>query len=671
VTIAAAPGDTTPPGAPVIASVTDDLAPLVGVIAPGSGTDDTTPTLAGTAEAGATVRIFDGATQIGSTTADGAGAWSFTTPALAGGAHSFTATATDAADNTGPASAAYPITIQADPADTTAPPAPVIATVTDDFGPVTGAVPPDGPTDDRTLAVSGSAEPGSTVRVYAGATLVGTTTADGAGAWGLTTAVLTPGELVLTARATDAALNTGPASAAYPVSLINVVTGTSGDDSIVGIAGRDSLSGLAGNDTLVGGDGPDTLAGGEGNDWLWGGGADDALDGGAGVDFAGFAGLRSAFTLSYAAGAGSVASAAQGNDTFSGIERVQFNDQAIAYDTAPGQSAFEAYALLYLWLDRAPSGAELAYWSSVRDGVADLAALAQQALEAYAPGIGNEALVSRLWLNLFGAPIPADALALYAGLIVDGTYTQATLTALAVQRPENTDAFAAAIAPGVTMAPWTLGWSGADALAGTGFADLLLGRAGADTLSGAAGDDWVDGGEAIDLARYAVARAQAVIGREGAVATVAAAGLGTDRLTHTERLKFDDAAVAIDTLAGGNAYEVVALFQVGFNRLPTLAELSQWLPLRDAGTDMAGVASAMIAAYAPGVSTAALVEYLYVQLFGATPTQAQIDAYVAMIPGTFPNQGALTAAAALLEVNVAEFAPLIVNGIAIDPALYP
>ena len=67
-------------------------------------TNDNTLTLTGTAEANATVKVYDGATLLGSAVASGTGAWSYTTVALANGGHSLTATATDAAGNTGVAS---------------------------------------------------------------------------------------------------------------------------------------------------------------------------------------------------------------------------------------------------------------------------------------------------------------------------------------------------------------------------------------------------------------------------------------------------------------------------------------------------------------------------------------------------------------------------------------
>jgi hypothetical protein len=84
------------PGAPVITAVTDGGIPVAGTVANGGLTNDATPTLTGTAEPNSTVMIFDGATPLGTATADGTGAWTFTTVALPEGGHSFTATATDA-----------------------------------------------------------------------------------------------------------------------------------------------------------------------------------------------------------------------------------------------------------------------------------------------------------------------------------------------------------------------------------------------------------------------------------------------------------------------------------------------------------------------------------------------------------------------------------------------
>ncbi|MCO5976180.1 Ig-like domain-containing protein, partial [Ideonella oryzae] len=99
------------PSAPDLVSASDS-----GISTTDNLTNDTTPTLGGTAEANSTVHVFDGATELGAVTADGSGNWSFTTGTLAGGTHSFTATATDAAGNDSAASSALSVSI-----DTTAP----------------------------------------------------------------------------------------------------------------------------------------------------------------------------------------------------------------------------------------------------------------------------------------------------------------------------------------------------------------------------------------------------------------------------------------------------------------------------------------------------------------------------------------------------------------------
>jgi Ca2+-binding RTX toxin-like protein len=89
--------DTKPPSAPTIAASTP--------------TSTHVEVLKGAAEAHSRVTVFDGATKIGSATTNSSGAWSYTTAPLSAGNHSFTATATDAAGNTGAASSAAVVTI--------------------------------------------------------------------------------------------------------------------------------------------------------------------------------------------------------------------------------------------------------------------------------------------------------------------------------------------------------------------------------------------------------------------------------------------------------------------------------------------------------------------------------------------------------------------------------
>ena len=206
--------DTSAPVVPSIAAFSTDS----GTVGDGI-TNDNTLTLTGSAEANATVKVYDGATLLGSATADGSGNWSYTTAALTNGAHSLTATATDVAGNTSAASSALSVTI-----DTTAPVTPAIASFSTDSG-IAG----DHITSDNTLTLAGSTEAGSVVKVYDGATLLGSATADGSGNWSYTTAALANGAHSLTATATDVAGNTSAASSALSVTIDTSGSGRPGD----------------------------------------------------------------------------------------------------------------------------------------------------------------------------------------------------------------------------------------------------------------------------------------------------------------------------------------------------------------------------------------------------------------------------------------------------------
>lgn len=150
---------------------------------PASGVvNATTLTLTGTAVPGSTVRVYDGGTLLpGGATASDPGTWSYTTPLLAEGAHSFTATAT-VGDNTSAASAPLLITV-----DRTAPAPPTLT----------------GPTAIHTtsLPLSGTAEGNSTVTVYDSSSLLGSTTASATGTWSFLFTGLTGGGHGFTATA--------------------------------------------------------------------------------------------------------------------------------------------------------------------------------------------------------------------------------------------------------------------------------------------------------------------------------------------------------------------------------------------------------------------------------------------------------------------------------------
>lgn len=185
--------DTVAPGVPSITTPTA-----------GAFVNDGTPTIAGTGEVGATVRVFAGTTEICSTIVTGAGNWSCTASSLTDGTYSLTTRATDAAGNTGLTSPGRSVII-----DTQLPPAPIVS------NPASAATVAPNPT------VSGTSEPSATVFVFEGTTQLCNTPADVAGQWSCPTTLGT-GSHTITARQTDRAGNQGPASAGRTFVVANV-----------------------------------------------------------------------------------------------------------------------------------------------------------------------------------------------------------------------------------------------------------------------------------------------------------------------------------------------------------------------------------------------------------------------------------------------------------------
>lgn len=167
------------------------------------------PTITGTAEANASVILFDsnGINSLGATTADDSGNWSITARELSEGLHNITAKQTDPAGNQSVASAVLAVTV-----DTTiaAPTALDLRNSSD-----SGSSNTDDLTNDTTPTITGTAvEANATVTLYDtdGTTVLGTTTADGSGIWSITSSALSDGVHRLTAMQTDAAGNQSTAS---------------------------------------------------------------------------------------------------------------------------------------------------------------------------------------------------------------------------------------------------------------------------------------------------------------------------------------------------------------------------------------------------------------------------------------------------------------------------
>ena len=202
-----------------------------------SSTDQITanPALTGKADANAVVVMKEGASTLGTVTANANGGWSFAPTALAQGTHTIVASETDLAGNADSASLTFTF-------DTSAPGV-SIALATD-----AGASSADRVTN--SAALNGTTEANLVVVLKEGASTLGTVTANAGGNWSFTPAALTQGTHTIVATAKDLAGNTGSASLTFtydtaaPTVRVKLTrdTGSSSTDKITSNA---ALSGTA------------------------------------------------------------------------------------------------------------------------------------------------------------------------------------------------------------------------------------------------------------------------------------------------------------------------------------------------------------------------------------------------------------------------------------------
>lgn len=189
--------DTIAPASPAFTSPAD-----------GSFLNTATPTIAGTAEPGSTVRVIVAGVTICTALTQGNGVWTCLTSSLADGARALTTTATDPAGNTSPVSGPRTITI-----DTVAPAAPVISS------------PPSSPPVGPNPTISGTAEPFASVTVTEGAGTVCMVTANNLGQWSCPT-TFTPSTRTISATQRDRAGNVSPPAPNHTFTIANVPTVT-------------------------------------------------------------------------------------------------------------------------------------------------------------------------------------------------------------------------------------------------------------------------------------------------------------------------------------------------------------------------------------------------------------------------------------------------------------
>jgi len=349
------------------------------------------------------------------------------------------------------------------------------------------------------------------------------------------------------------------------------------------------------DDVLTGNVRDNSLRGGLGNDWI---------DGGAGIDTAVFEGRRSDYLLS--TGFGKVFVTARdgsaGFDTLVNIEKLQFADGTLAFNTA-GLAADATIAV-----DQNASTSGKLPESS--DG-----AFVTYRLKT-APGHGT------LTLSLTGDYVytPQRGYAAedrFVYTVTDGKGSNDYVGFVGVRQLSSTVAAS----------------EGNDNLAGTAGDDTVLAGGGSDRIAGSGGFDQIDGGAGVDFVTYAGARTSVKFARNEDGSVKATKAAGEDHLVNVERVLFGDkSAVAFDI--DGAAGQTYRVYQAAFDRKPDVPGLSFWMFNMDNGVTLTQVADGFLKSdeavklYGANSTAEEFVGKLYNNVLHRAPEQAGFDFWV-------------------------------------------
>jgi serralysin len=301
--------DTTPPAAPKMTVSKNPAGFSMG----------NAPLVSGEAEANATVKIFNGSKEVGSTQADATGIWSLTlSPFAEGTNYSIYAKATDAAGNTSAASDSATFSV-----DVTAPTIPTgtVATTAGGNQPV----------------FAGNAEAGTIIQLFRTSDFaeIGRTTTGADGAWHINSTPLTNGNYNVTVVSVDQADN---ATSSASNLVFSIATSLNSE----GTVNADVFNATPGN---------------------------NAIDGKDGLDLAVYNAPHSNFTVNKEVFGFTVTDKVgnSGQDTLLNVERVQFSDAWVALDVDGKGVAGQVYRLYQAAFDRTPDADGLGFWIRAMD----------------------------------------------------------------------------------------------------------------------------------------------------------------------------------------------------------------------------------------------------------------------------------------------------------------
>lgn len=229
--------------------------------------------------------------------------------------------------------------------------------------------------------------------------------------------------------------------------------GVGNGNTMSGTDGPDVLAGTALDDLLEGNDGPDRLAGGAGN---------DKLIGGAGTDTAVYDSAASNYRHDLVSTGWTIkdlrGNSPDGQDLLVDIERIQFSDRTLAFDTSG--AAGQTYRLYKAAFDRAPDARGLGYWLNRTDAGTSLAEIARGFVDSteFQQKYGkasNADIITGLYTNILHRAPEKKGFDYWVEML-DSSKTDLVGVLLAFsESAENKEAVASLIGRGIWYEPWS------------------------------------------------------------------------------------------------------------------------------------------------------------------------------------------------------------------------
>lgn len=199
-----------------------------------------------------------------------------------------------------------------------------------------------------------------------------------------------------------------------------------------------------------------------GNDVFASTAANDNWAAGAGLDVAVYRGKMGEYEIRNGASVqvSDRASARDGADTLTGVERLRFADGMVALDTGAGDIAGQAYRIYQAAFNRTPDAGGVGFWIGAMDrgqvlaGVAGGFVKSAEFIALYGASPSNASVVEKLYLNVLHRPGEAAGVAYWTGVLDGGHASVPEVLAGFSESAENIAGLVGVLANGFFYTPF-------------------------------------------------------------------------------------------------------------------------------------------------------------------------------------------------------------------------